>query len=107
MAFDSNNCTSFSIPPRSSSSLSSTSHAGFGAVAKAWNYVPIKLDNRNYIFWKTQVLATIQAFDLIQFLNNLTPRPKFIMDPDSGDVEATKLNDDYMDWLRSDQLLLG
>lgn len=29
------------------------------------------------------------------------------MDPDNGDVEATKLNDDYMDWLRSDQLLLG
>ena len=99
---------SYSLPhPRLSSSLSTTSQSDFGAIAKALNFIPIKLVSGNYIFWKAQALATIRAFDLVSLLQKSTPPPKYEANPESSNAEATRSNEDYMNWLRSDQRLLG
>lgn len=99
--------SSSSLPPRSSSSLSSASQFDFAAVAKAFNFIPIKLDFGNYIFWKAQILATIKAFDLLLFLNKVPPLSKYVSDPDDREVGSQKVNLEYLNWLQSDQLLLG
>ena len=75
-------------------------------MAKAFSFIPIKLDSNNYIFWKAQILATIRIFDLLPFLNKLPPPPKYVSDLTS-DGETPVVNMEYMNWMRSDQLLLG
>ena len=88
----------------SSSSLSTTTQSEFLAVAKAFNYIPIKLDSSNYIFWKAQILAIIRAFDLVPFLNKSSPLLKFF--PNSEGEQAVA-NSKYLNWIQLDQLLLG
>ena len=92
-----------SSPPRQSSLYNSiSSQSDFSAIAKAFSYIPLKLDTRNYIFWKAQILATIRAFDLVLFLNKTSP-PKRVPGPDGESV----VNSEYLSWIRSDQMLLG
>ena len=98
---------SASLMPQSD--YSSDSQVDFPSVAKPLNFVPIKLDTSNYLFWKAQVLATIRAFDLVSFINESQSPPKYILDPNtSADVsDQTIVNPVYLTWIRSDQLLLG
>lgn len=92
-----------SSPPRQSSSHNSiSSQSNFSAVAKAFNYIPLKLDTKNYIFWKAQILVTVRAFDLVQFLNKTSP-PKCVPGPTSDSI----VNSEYLSWIRLDQMLLG
>ena len=99
--------SSSSSPPRSSSTFSLSSQSNFGAIAKAFQFIPIKLDSENYIFWKAQVLTTIRAFDLFSFLNKVSPPPKYVTEPGDKEAVGRMLSPKYMTWLRSDQLLLG
>ena len=87
---------SSSSPRRSSSSLSTATQSEFFAVAKAFNYIPIKLNSSNYIFWKAQILATVCAFDLVPFLNKSFPLLKFL--PNSEGEEAV-VNPEYLNWI--------
>ena len=69
------------------------------------------------MFWKAQILVTVRAYDLAQFLNKHPPPPKYLSNPelnsnlesnsDAEDSSALILNPAYMNWIRSDQLLLG
>jgi len=76
-------------------------------MAKAFNYIPIRLDPNNYIFWKAQISAMIHAFDLQSFLNKGSTPAKFIPDPNVDEDGATVLNPEFINWMRLDQLLLG
>ena len=49
-------------------------------------------------------MATIYAFDLIQFVDRTAPLPKY-MYSDQGEQQVVNL--DYLGWIQSDQLLLG
>ena len=49
-------------------------------------------------------MATIRAFDLMQFVDRIAPSPKYLYF-DQGEQQA--VNSDYLGWIRSDQLLLG
>lgn len=50
----------------------------------------------NYLFWKAQILATIQSFDLIQFITKSEkPRAKYIQDPDSSNPNEQKVKEEY------------
>lgn len=102
------NCnSSASSLPQSTSS--SDSQIDFPSIAKSLNFVPIKLDNSNYLFWKAQILATIRAFDLVQFIHKSSSPSKYIPNPDTEAErsDTTILNPEYLTWIRSDQLLLG
>jgi len=91
----------------SSSTLSSASQFNFTVVAKSFNYVPIKLDYGNYLFWKAQILATIRAFDLLPYINKSLAPSKYIHDSETSNHEAQVVNLEYLNWIRSDQLLLS
>lgn len=96
-----------SLPSHVSTSLSSASQSNFAKMTKAFNYIPIRLDPNNFLFWKAQISATIRAFDLQPFINKTPPPPKFITISDVDAEDSTTVNAEYLTWMRSDQLLLG
>ena len=115
MAFDPN-CSASSFSRSFAPSLFDA-ELEFFSVAKALHYSSIKLGMSNYLFWKAQVLAIVRPYDLSQFLNKHPPPPKYLPHPESNlnsesnsnvkGSDASILNSDYMNWIKSDQLLLG
>lgn len=103
-----NRSSSSSSPTRSTSNLSSVSQFDFAAVSTTFSFIPLKLDSKNDIFWKAQILVTVRAFDLVSFLNNASTPSKYVIDSNGGNSTMNQeVNPEYMSWLRSDQLLLG
>ncbi|KAL5744585.1 hypothetical protein ACOSQ2_027701 [Xanthoceras sorbifolium] len=53
-------------------------------ISKNLNFnLPIKLDDNNFIYWKTQILPIVRAFDLEDFIFGLTTCPvKFVIEVD-------------------------
>ena len=92
------------LPPHSSSSLSFASQSDFVVMVKAFNYIPIRLDPNNYIFWKVHISATIRAFDLQSFLNKALRPAKYMTDPNAGEDGAPMMNPEFLSWMRLDQL---
>lgn len=57
--------------------------------------ISTKLDRNNYIFWKTQILATAKAYGFEDVLTaNFTPQQY---------VDEISPNPEYSDWIRRDQ----
>ncbi|KAL5784152.1 hypothetical protein ACOSQ2_006544 [Xanthoceras sorbifolium] len=79
-------------------------------ISKNLNFnLPIKLDDDNFIYWKTQILPVVRAFDLEDFIFEATTCPvKFVLavDEKSGEQVQT-YNDDYLAWKKVDQLLVS
>ncbi|KAL5842030.1 hypothetical protein ACOSQ3_012633 [Xanthoceras sorbifolium] len=70
--------------------------------------LPLKLDQENYVIWKSQVLPAIRAYDLEDFiLGESTSPPKFVetINEESGEVTQT-VNIDFLQWKKTDQLLV-
>jgi hypothetical protein len=45
------------------------------------NYVTIKLDHTNYLMWKFQITGILDAYSLLDHLEDSTPSPpKFLLD---------------------------
>ncbi|KAL5799655.1 hypothetical protein ACOSQ4_032539 [Xanthoceras sorbifolium] len=57
-----------------------SSSMDFGSLAKTLHFnLPIKLDENNYIHWKTQILLAVNALDLENFIDETkTPPSQFI-----------------------------
>ena len=52
--------------------------------------IPIKLDQNNFILWRTQVLASIKGNDLEGFINGDLKCPeKFISFPSNGEASTS------------------
>uniref|UniRef100_A0A5K0ZCD1 Uncharacterized protein n=1 Tax=Nymphaea colorata TaxID=210225 RepID=A0A5K0ZCD1_9MAGN len=70
------------------------------------NFVPIKLNQSNFLLWQTQMMALIESQDMTGFLDGeYQPPAKFLTTSDGS--TATELNPDYLAWWKSDQLLRG
>ncbi|KAL5836828.1 hypothetical protein ACOSQ3_013997 [Xanthoceras sorbifolium] len=82
----------------------------FQLISKNLNFnLAIKLNDDNFIYWKTQILPIVRAFDLEDFIFGATTCPvKFILavDEESGEQVQT-YNDDYLAWKKVDQLLVS
>ncbi|KAL5825256.1 hypothetical protein ACOSQ3_021319 [Xanthoceras sorbifolium] len=84
----------------------------FGSLAKTLHFnLPIKLDESNYIYWKTQILPAVNALDVESFINETTvPPSQFIavqVSNGNGGVRIEQqLNPEYQKWKKSDQILL-
>ncbi|KAL5845588.1 hypothetical protein ACOSQ3_009112 [Xanthoceras sorbifolium] len=79
-------------------------------ISKNLNYnLPIKLDQTNFIYWKTQILPVVRAFDMEEFIFGPTKCPdKFVQITDSTSGEITlNYNDEYLNWKKIDQLLVS
>ncbi|KAL5856397.1 hypothetical protein ACOSQ3_003855 [Xanthoceras sorbifolium] len=57
-------------------STQQTSCMDFSSLAKTLHFnLPIKLDESNYIYWKTQILPAINALDLESFIDETKTPP--------------------------------
>ncbi|KAL5778583.1 hypothetical protein ACOSQ2_009320 [Xanthoceras sorbifolium] len=84
----------------------------FGSLAKTLHFnLPIKLDEDNYIYWKTQILPAVNALDLEEYIDSSKhPPSQFIsvqVTDESGNVRLElQPNKEYQKWKKSDQILL-
>ena len=64
----------------------------------------VKLDSRNFLIWKQQIISAIQGYGLQKFVfsNNEVPI-QFITREDARFGKATK---EFLEWEQQDQLLL-
>ena len=72
-----------------------------GAFPSTLPSTSIRLNQSNYNHWRSQILPTVRAYDLENYLlGTITPPIKFMND-------QSTVNPAYSQWLRLDQLLLG
>mgnify|MGYP001941800057 CR=1 FL=1 len=68
---------------------------------------PVKLDQANYLIWRSQVLASIRGNRLEKFIDDsVTPPPSHIAQRISDDLRSVE-NPEYVTWRSQDQMLLG
>lgn len=83
------------LPSSSSTPSSSTVHHSFS----------IKLNNSNYLAWKTQFTPLLNYYDLHGIIDDsISAPPKTIIDPTT---QAIVPNPSYQPWYLKDQLMLG
>ncbi|KAK0606487.1 hypothetical protein LWI29_038288 [Acer saccharum] len=106
MANNQSNNSSTTQSPNASSS--STKAMDFSSLAKTLSLnLTLKLDHTNYIYWKTQVLTAIEALDLEGFITGeKTPPPKLIT-VETGDTTEQQENPDFLNFKKSDKLLMS
>ncbi|KAL5832250.1 hypothetical protein ACOSQ4_017604 [Xanthoceras sorbifolium] len=96
------------------SKMQSASSLDFPSLAKTlnfnicWDLCPKKLDNSNYIYWKAQILSAIQALELEDLISvSKLPHSKFLFFESASEFAIEpSINEVYLAWIRSDQLLL-
>jgi gag-polypeptide of LTR copia-type len=64
--------------------------------------IATKLNQNNYLTWKSQILSLLHGYNLSHFLDSPAP-PAAISAADGSPL----INLDYLPWHRQDQLLLG
>ena len=69
---------------------------------------PIKLTNNNYLLWRSQVIATINANDLEDLIDSSKSPPNRVMiNIDSDQTVITTPNPQFQNWRRNDQQLMS
>lgn len=63
-----------------------------------------KLDRSNYVFWRTQVLATVRAHGFEDLLDKFYKPPTQFLPTPTGEHHA---NPDFFSWIRRDQYLMS
>ena len=94
----------------SMASSSNVSTPGPASFPFATNLTPLtlRLDCKNYNFWRAQVLPYVHAHNLEGFLLGSVQRPnQFLTASDSNDTIIQTLNPDYITWNRQDQYLVS
>lgn len=86
----------------------STKSMDFSSLAKTLSLnLTLRLDHSNYIYWRTQVLTTIEALDLEGLINGAKSPPSKFITVRSGDTEEQQENPEFANWRRSDKLLMS
>ncbi|KAF3774214.1 hypothetical protein EJ110_NYTH53624 [Nymphaea thermarum] len=72
------------------------------------NFVTMKLNQTNFLIWKTQLLGLIESQDMTEFIERETATPEPIIKyvKEDGMVEEC-VNPAYQAWRKSDRLLHG
>ncbi|KAL5843213.1 hypothetical protein ACOSQ4_009171 [Xanthoceras sorbifolium] len=89
-----------------------SSTTDFGSLAKTLLFnLPVKHDEDNYIYWKTQILPAVNALDLEEYIDSPKhPPPQFTsvqITDESGSVRLEfQPNKEYQKWKKLDQILL-
>ncbi|KAH9668128.1 retrovirus-related pol polyprotein from transposon RE1 [Citrus sinensis] len=67
----------------------------------------LKLDQANYLIWRSQVLASIRGNKLEKLINDsITPPPSHVAQRVGDDVRSVE-NPNFISWRSQDQVLLG
>ena len=68
------------------------------------NYVTVKLDHTNYLMWKFQITGILDAYSLIDHLEEPTLCPsQFILGHRDHDLEVPEVNPLYLQWKTRDK----
>jgi hypothetical protein len=70
------------------------------------NYVTVKLDHTNYLMWKFQVTGILDAYSLLDHLEDPTPCPSKFLLGQSG-IETPEANPLYLQWKTRDKTLFS
>ncbi len=69
------------------------------------NYVTVKLDHTNYLMWKFQITGILDAYSLLDHLEEPTPCPsQFIL---GQNLEVPEVNPLYLQWKTRDKTLFS
>ena len=68
---------------------------------------PVKLDQNNFIVWRTQILASIKGNSLESFINGDRTCPEQFLSSASTIIENQEINPEYTAWIKTDQLILS
>ena len=84
-----------------SSSATTAMKYPYPAAINVANFVSIRLNLSNFLYWETQITALIQSNGLEGFLDGSeeAPLPKIIVNGEEG------ANPDYKSWIRTDRLV--
>jgi hypothetical protein len=84
-----------SIP--SPSNTQSNSQTPILLLSNISNYVTIKLDHTTYLMWKFQIIGILDAYSLLDHLEDPTPcPPKFLLDETS--CITSEANPLFLQW---------
>ena len=67
------------------------------------NLMSIKLDSMNYMLWKLQISAILDAYSMIEHLDGSTQQPRQFIITEDGDQT---LNPAFLIWRKKDKALL-
>lgn len=82
----------------SSTSFSSSTAFPTFLISKIGSLISAKLENHNYLLWKSQFLSVLHANCLDGFVDGTIPcPPEFLLDSD-GNV-TKEINPDYLAWI--------
>ena len=91
--------------------VSSAAPAPVSSLSSAHHYISIKLNHRNFLFWRTQVLPFLCGHDLIDLVDGLCPCPEEFLPAvsaaTSSAAAARVRNPAFVAWSRRDQVLLS
>lgn len=100
------NGTSSGVSPSESPANSSSLLAGQKTSFVTFHYpISVKLDEKNYLVWRQQVLAAIYCHELKKFIEESSERPQRYANVE--DELAGKVSSEFISWNRQDQLLLS
>ncbi|KAH9779182.1 retrovirus-related pol polyprotein from transposon RE2 [Citrus sinensis] len=91
----------------SSSSIPTLNHATNSTTVSFTFNTPVKLDQSNYLIWRSQVLASIRGNRLEKFIDDaVTPPPSHIAQRVDDELRSVE-NPEFITWRSQDQVLLG
>jgi hypothetical protein len=67
------------------------------------NLMSTKLDSYNYIIWKLQISAVLDAYSMIEHLDGSTPQPRQFLNTETG---MQTVNPAFLIWKKRDKALL-
>ena len=62
-----------------------------------------KLDNTNYMIWKLQITAVLDAYSILDHLDGSIPKPDQFLTTETG-IQA--VNPEFLVWSKKDKVLL-
>ncbi|PON83496.1 hypothetical protein TorRG33x02_206510 [Trema orientale] len=97
-------------PSSSVSQASSSSVASIFPFSSSLTPLSLKLDSKNYLYWRSQILTTTHAYNLKGFLIGTTPRFNLYnqhLNPNGSENLIQFLNLEFQLWLHHDQFLMS
>lgn len=80
-------------------------HSSSFLISNITNLISVKLDNHNYLLWKSQFLPVLRAHGLLGFVDGSCCCPPEFMIDSIGNV-TKDINPHYITWIQQDQNIL-
>lgn len=111
MANSSSSSSSMTNPVCKQSPFSLPNQTTTASTSQATTFLTIKLQNSNYLYWKTMITPYLIVHDLMPFVDGRKPCPSTTIvtpSPDPSTQASTEdHNSDYEVWVKQDQLIIS